>query len=172
MPDMQQGMLPGSCVPLVGLRGGGKTAGGPSLSHTQNCRTAWHAHSRGHSQTHTSQGPALIAVRRQIFWPTGPPADEWLILRRRIHERLRGDTDINNRFMHMGRGEERLRCMDRVTWKLALPYVKKPTGTCCLSQETQTGALYQPRGVGWQGAERGVQKAGDIVYLWLIPVEV
>ena len=49
-----QGMLPGSCVPLVGLRGGGKTAGGPSLSHTQNCRTAWHAHSRGHSQTHTS----------------------------------------------------------------------------------------------------------------------
>ena len=45
-------------------------------------------------------------------------------------------------------------------------------GICCMAQETQIGALYQPRGVGWQGAERGVQKAGDIVYLWLIPVEV
>ena len=26
--------------------------------------------------------------------------------------------------MDMGRGEERLRCMERVTWKLTLPYVK------------------------------------------------
>ena len=22
-------------------------------------------------------------------------------------------------------------------------------GICCMAQETQTGALYQPRGVGW-----------------------
>ena len=29
-----------------------------------------------------------------------------------------------NRLMNMGRGEERVRCMDRVTWKLTLPYVK------------------------------------------------
>ena len=27
--------------------------------------------------------------------------------------------------MDMGRGEERLRCMERVTWKLTLPYVKE-----------------------------------------------
>jgi len=26
--------------------------------------------------------------------------------------------------MDMGRGEERVRCMERVTWTLALPYVK------------------------------------------------
>ena len=26
--------------------------------------------------------------------------------------------------MDMGRGEERVRCMERVTWKLTLPYVK------------------------------------------------
>jgi len=26
--------------------------------------------------------------------------------------------------MDMGREEERVRCMERVTWKLALPYVK------------------------------------------------
>ena len=29
-----------------------------------------------------------------------------------------------NRLMDMGREEERVRCMDRVTWKLILPYVK------------------------------------------------
>ena len=29
-----------------------------------------------------------------------------------------------------------------------------------MAQETQTGALYQPRGVGWGGSE--FQKAGDI----------
>ena len=32
----------------------------------------------------------------------------------------------------------------------------EPTGICCLAQETQAGALYQPRGVGWGGRwERG-----------------
>ena len=35
-----------------------------------------------------------------------------------------GETDIENRFMDMGRGEERVRYMERVTWKLTLPYVK------------------------------------------------
>ena len=29
-------------------------------------------------------------------------------------------------------------------------------GICCMAQETQTGSLYQPRGVGWRGRwERG-----------------
>jgi len=35
-------------------------------------------------------------------------------------------------------------------------------GICCMSQETQTGALYQPKVVGWRGSERQVQKGGDI----------
>ena len=35
-----------------------------------------------------------------------------------------GETDIENRLMDMGRGEERVRYMKRVTWKLTLPYVK------------------------------------------------
>jgi len=26
--------------------------------------------------------------------------------------------------MDMGRGEERVRCMERITWRLTLPYVK------------------------------------------------
>ena len=36
-----------------------------------------------------------------------------------------GETDIKNRLMDMGRGEERVRCMERVTWKLTLPCVKQ-----------------------------------------------
>ena len=32
--------------------------------------------------------------------------------------------DIENRLMDMGRGKESVRCMERVTWKLILPYVK------------------------------------------------
>ena len=35
-------------------------------------------------------------------------------------------------------------------------------GICCMSQETLTGALYQPRGVGWGGNGREFQKGGDI----------
>ena len=35
-----------------------------------------------------------------------------------------GKTDIENRLMDMGGEEERVRCMERVTWKLTLPYVK------------------------------------------------
>ena len=32
--------------------------------------------------------------------------------------------NMENRLMDMGRGEERVRCVERVTWKLALPFVK------------------------------------------------
>ena len=31
--------------------------------------------------------------------------------------------DIENRLMDMAGGEERVSCMERVTWKLTLPYV-------------------------------------------------
>ena len=31
-------------------------------------------------------------------------------------------------------------------------------GICCMAQETQTGALYQPRGVGWGGRWEGGSK--------------
>ena len=36
-----------------------------------------------------------------------------------------GETDIENRLMDMRREEERVRCMERVTWKLTLPYVNR-----------------------------------------------
>ena len=31
-------------------------------------------------------------------------------------------------------------------------------GLCCMAQETQTGALYQPREVGWEGRWEGRKK--------------
>ena len=42
-----------------------------------------------------------------------------------------------------------------------------PMGICCMAQETQTGALYQPRGMGWRRRWEGIY-----VYLWLVHVEV
>ena len=35
-----------------------------------------------------------------------------------------GETDIENILMDMERGEKTVRCLERVTWKLTLPYVK------------------------------------------------
>ena len=35
-------------------------------------------------------------------------------------------------------------------------------GICCMTQETQTGALCQPRGVGGEGDGKEVQKGGDM----------
>ena len=35
-------------------------------------------------------------------------------------------------------------------------------GICCMAQETQPGALYQPRGVGWEADGREFRKGGDI----------
>ena len=35
-------------------------------------------------------------------------------------------------------------------------------GICCMAQEAQRGALYQPRVVGWGADGREVQKWGDV----------
>ena len=48
---------------------------------------------------------------------------------------------LENRLMDMGRGEERVRCMEGVTWKLTLPYGKQPTGMCYVTQETYWGSV-------------------------------
>ena len=50
--------------------------------------------------------------------------EQW---RKRHREQTYGqriDLWTENRLMDMGRGEEMVRCMQRVTWKLTLPYVK------------------------------------------------
>ena len=65
--------------------------------------------------------------------------------------------------MNMGRGEEMVRCIEKVTWKLTLTYVKQiAMRIFCMAQETQTGALYQLRGVDGVGDGREVKKGGDI----------
>ena len=68
---------------------------------------------------------------------------------------------MENRLMDMGRGEERVRCMEGATWK-HITICKIEMGICCMAQETQTGALYHSRGVGWVGDGRKVQKRADI----------
>ena len=69
--------------------------------------------------------------------------------------------------MGMRRGEERVRCMEKVTWKLTLRHVKYiADGNCCMAQETQRGALYQPRGVGWGGRQEGGSKERRHMYTY------
>jgi len=46
-------------------------------------------------------------------------------------------------------------------------------GICCMSQGTQTGSLYQPRGVGCGGRWEGkVKREGTYIHLPLIDVDV
>ena len=64
--------------------------------------------------------------------------------------------------MDTGRGEERVRCMERITWKLTLPFVKQiANGNLLYVSGTQTGALRQPRGVDEEDW-REVHKGGDL----------
>ena len=39
-------------------------------------------------------------------------------------------------------------------------------GICCMAQETQTGSLYQPRGVGWGGRWEGGSKGRGYLYTY------
>ena len=61
--------------------------------------------------------------------------------------------------MDMGRGEERLRCMERVTGKLTLPYVKSIAKGNLLYG---SGALNQPRRLGWGRRWEEGSKGRDI----------
>ena len=50
------------------------------------------------------------------------------------------EKQTENRLMATGRGEERVRCAERVTRKLTLPCVKqRAVGICRMARETQTG---------------------------------
>ena len=70
--------------------------------------------------------------------------------------------------MDMGRGEERVRCIKRVTWKLTVPYVKYIANGNLLY-----GSGSSPL-EGWGGEGNGgkFKTEGIYVYLWLIHVEV
>ena len=63
--------------------------------------------------------------------------------------------------MDMGKGEERVRCMERVTWKLTLPYGKQIANGNLLygSGNSNRGSVTNLDGVE---DEREVQKGEDI----------
>ena len=76
--------------------------------------------------------------------------------------------------MDMGRGEERVRCMERVTWELTSPNVKYVANGNLLygSGNSNRGSASTER--GGMGREMGgnFKREGIYVYLWLIHVEV
>ena len=39
-------------------------------------------------------------------------------------------------------------------------------GICCMAQETQTAALYQPRGVEWEKKWKGSSKSRGYTYIY------
>ena len=76
--------------------------------------------------------------------------------------------------MDMGRGEEKVRCIKRVTQKLALPYVKYIANGNLLygSVNSNMGPVSTWR--NGMGREMGgsFKREGIYVHLWLIHVEV
>ena len=66
--------------------------------------------------------------------------------------------------MDMGRGEERVRCMERVRWKLTLPYAKSIVNGNLLygSGNSNRGFCIHLGGWDGEGDGREVQKGGDI----------
>ena len=63
----------------------------------------------------------------------------------------------------MGRGEERVRCMERVMWKLILPYVKQTANRNLLyGSGNKQGLCINLE--GWDGEEMGgrFKSRGDV----------
>ena len=80
--------------------------------------------------------------------------------------------------MDMGRGEERVRSLERVTWKLTLAYVKQiAKGNLLFGSGNSNRGSYQPREVGWGGRWEGVSIGRGFDYvdhnkLWKILKEM
>ena len=69
--------------------------------------------------------------------------------------------------MDMGRGKERVRCMERVTWKLTLPYVKKIANGNLLygSGNSNRGSISTYRGE--MGREMGGRLKREELYVYM-----
>ena len=76
--------------------------------------------------------------------------------------------------MDMGRGEERVRCIERVTWKFILPYVKYIANRDLLygSGNSNRGSVSTKRGGMGKEMLGSFKRKGIYVYLWLIHTEV
>ena len=65
--------------------------------------------------------------------------------------------------MDMGRGEERVRCMERVTWKLTSPYeIDSQWEFAVWLRKLKQGLCINLEGWDGEGDGRKVQKGGDI----------
>ena len=71
---------------------------------------------------------------------------------------------MENRLMDMGRGEERVRCMERVTWKFTLLYVKIDSQWefAVYFRKLKQGLWINLEGWGGERDGREVQKGGEI----------
>ena len=73
-------------------------------------------------------------------------------------------TDIETRLMDMGRGEKRVRCMERITWKLTLPSVEQVANGNLLygSENSEQRLCINLEEWDGEGYGREFQKGGDI----------
>ena len=65
--------------------------------------------------------------------------------------------------MDMGRGEERVRCTERVTWKLTLSYVRDSQWEFAVwLRKLKQGLCINLEGWDGEGDRKEVQEGGDI----------
>ena len=81
-----------------------------------------------------------------------------------------GETDIENRLMDIGRGEERVRRMGKVTWKLTLLYVTREFAVWL--RKLRQGLCINLEGWDGEGDEGRFKRKRIYVYLWPTHVEV
>ena len=74
----------------------------------------------------------------------------------------------------MGRGEERMRCMERAIWKLTLPFVKYIANGNLLyvSGNSNRDSISTKRGRMWREMGGSFKREGTYVHLWLIHVDI
>ena len=77
------------------------------------------------------------------------------------------EKQTENRLVHMGRGDQRVRCMGRVTWKLTLPCVKQTVNRTLLfvSGNSNRGSVSTWR--GGMGREMGGRFRREMIYVYL-----
>ena len=80
------------------------------------------------------------------------------------------ETDIENRLMDIGRGEERVRRMGKVTWKLTLLYVTWEFAVWL--RKLRQGLCINLEGWDGEGDEGRFKRKRVYVYLWPTHVEV
>ena len=69
---------------------------------------------------------------------------------------------MENRLVDTGRGKERVRCMEQVTWKLTLPYVKQTANGNLLYGSGNSNWGSVSTWTGGEGDGGGVQEGGEV----------